>query len=122
MAKKERKLSIFEIVWYAVCGAVALWGLTYIVLGICARYLPDSNPLIGADAAFKKVFKLGFYYWGIIILVIATLAAIIVLLINAKKADRAYEKEQRRAARLASIRNSETPSVIDAEVEPVQAE
>ena len=102
MAKKVRKVSIFEIVWYSITGLLGLWGLTFITLGVVARNLRSSAPLYKADASVSAASKLGFFSWGVIILVSAALLALIVLLVNAKKADREVEKEQRRAARLAA--------------------
>jgi TM2 domain-containing membrane protein YozV len=119
MAKKQKKLSIFEIVWYSLTGLVGLWGLTYIVLGLVAGGLRITSALRQADAELASLFKYGFLIWGIIILAIAVFAAIIVLLICAAKADRVYEKEQKRAARLANITaavsEEKAPEVIDAE-------
>ena len=102
MAKAKLKLSIFEIVWYSLTGGLALWGLTFIVLGVIARNLSSSEALAKANEAYAKVMGLGYFEWGTIILSIAVVAAVIVLLINAKSADREVEKQQRRAARLAS--------------------
>lgn len=102
MANKVRKVSIFEIVWYSITGALGLWGLTFITLGVIARNLRSSAGLFKADAAWNKATNLGFFGWGVIIFVSAVLLAVIVLLVNAKKADREVEKEQRRAARLAA--------------------
>lgn len=98
---KNLKLSVFEIVWYSVCGAIALWGLTFIVLGLLAKYLPlrpSDNPLLLASNAYAKVFGLGFFGWGIINLIVAAVLVVIVLLISSKKVDRDVEKAQRRAA------------------------
>jgi hypothetical protein len=102
MAKKLDSKKVFEIVWYSLCGAVALWGLTYIVLGLVAGELmihSSKNVLLQASNAIKEVFGLGFFYWGLIILTVATVAAVIVLLVFAKRVDRDFEKTQRRAAR-----------------------
>ena len=102
MAKKERKVSIFEIIWYSVSGAIALWGLTFITLGVIVRNLKSTSDLAKADAAFKAAMKLNYFTWGIVTLVVGLVLALIVLLITAKKADREVEKQQRRAARLAT--------------------
>lgn len=96
--KKTNKTKIFEIIWYSLCGAVALWGLTYTTLGVITRFT-SVEALIEADEVITNVFKLGFFGWGLIILSIAAVAIIIVLLINAKKVDREYEKTIRRQAR-----------------------
>ena len=103
MSKKNKKLSVFEIVWYSICGAIGVWGLTYTVLGLIAENIslnPANNPLLIASKSIENAFGLGFFGWGLILVSIATVAAVIVLLSNAKVADREYEKAQRRAARL----------------------
>lgn len=122
MAKKNKVLSLFEIVWYSVCGAFALWALTYIIIGTVVNYVSINSPFAVADRTIKKTFGLGFLYWGFIMLSVVTIAVIVVLLSNAKKADRTYEKEQRRAARLASIHADETPNAIDVEVKAIKVE
>ena len=102
MKKTNRKISIFEIVWYSVMAALAIWGLTFIVLGVMCRYLPDNDGLIAANDAYASKMHGGFLKYGMIILPVAALLAVLVLLINAKTADREVEKQQRRAARLAA--------------------
>ena len=102
MAKAQRKVSIFEIIWYSLTGGLGLWGLTFIILGVVARNLGENAGLSKANAKYASVMKLGFFEWGLILLVIGVVLATIVLLVNAKKADREVEKQQRRAARLAA--------------------
>ncbi len=113
--KKSNKISIFEIIWYSLCGGIGLWGLTFIVLGVIARNLKSDADLVLGDAAYKAAMKLGFFNSGLILLVAATLAAVIVLLITAKKADREVEKQQRRAARLAAANAAEEAADIPVE-------
>jgi len=101
--KKKLELTKFEIVWYIICATFGLWGLVYTILGLLANNLPipsDKNALLNASKALASVFGLGFFGWGLIILGISAVAAVIVLLAVSKKADREYEKAQRRAARL----------------------
>lgn len=102
MAKKTRKISIFEIVWYSLTGGLGLWGLTYITLGVIARNLRSDADLVKADTAYAETMKLGFLSSGLILISAAAVLAIVVLLINAKTADREVEKQQRRAARIAA--------------------
>ena len=109
MAKKERKLSIFEIVWYSLTGGIGLWGLVFIILGVVARNLKSDMDLVKADKAYESAMKLGFLHSGMILLSTGVVLAIVVLLITAKKADREVEKQQRRAARLAAANTVETP-------------
>ena len=124
MSKKKLPISVFEIVWYSLTGAVGVWGLTYVVLGLVAQFYPgtnSNNPLKKASDVIAENFGLGFLYWGLIILGIAVVAAVAVLCINAKTADREVEKATRRAARLAQV-ETPAPEVIDAEVEAPKAE
>lgn len=98
---KKLKLSIFEIVWYSLCLLILLWGLTYIVLGLVAKYAPipnADNAVKQASDAYAKTFKLGFFEYGLIHTGVAAVLAIIVLLVYSRGYDREYEKEQRRAA------------------------
>lgn len=104
--KATKKIGTFELVWYIICGAVALWGLTYIVLGSIANLadLPQhDNKLLLASDKLAKTFGLGFLGWGVIIFAIGMVLAIIVMLVIASKVDRTSEKAARRAARLAKI-------------------
>ena len=119
---------IFEIIWYTLCGGVALWGLTYIVLGIVVDYLPitvEDSGLVKANAEFAETFKLDYFGWGLIILAIGAVAAVIVLIIFSSKVDRDYEKNVRRAQRMAQLdaemdAEMEELGVVDAEVTPVE--
>lgn len=121
--KKKLPLTKFEIVWYSICAAFALWGLTYTILGLLAKNLPiptDKNYLAQASNAIASVFGLGFFGWGLIILGASALAATIALLANAKKTDRDFEKAQRRAARLNRTTFGDQPEVVDANSEPIK--
>lgn len=106
MANKKNDLRVFEVVWYSICAAVALWGLVYIVLGLVANYanVPHhDNYLLEASNVIKRNFGLGFFGWGLIIFAIGVVAAIFVMLIYAAKVDKTSEKAARRAARLAKL-------------------
>ena len=105
MAKKlsGKALKIFETVVYSISGAVALWGLTYIVLGLIATYGPLDNEIEKFNTSFAKTFKLGLFDWGLIIFLIGMAVGIIVLLVIATTVDKTNEKAARRAARLAKI-------------------
>lgn len=115
MAKNKK--SVFEIVWYSLTGAVGLWGLTFIVLGIVCSFIPLHSALAEANVEHANTFGLGFLYWGLIILAIASVAAIIVLLAYAKKVDRDFEKTQRRTARRMGVTETEPTAddIIDAQ-------
>ena len=130
--KKNRKrfpLHPFEFVWYILTGLVGAWGLTYIVLGLIAENLPvkkEDEGLVKVNGEFAKTFKLDFFGWGLIILAIAAVAAVIVLLLFSNKVDRDYEKNVRRAQRMAQMEAEEAKleqqdeEVVDAEIEPVK--
>lgn len=130
--KNTKKLPLhpFELVWYCLTGLVGLWGLTYIVLGLVAENLPiqsEDEGLVLANSQFAKIFKLGFFSWGLIILAIAAVAAVVVLLLFSNKVDRDYEKKVRRAQRMAQLEAEELKAeqeaeIIEAEVEPVKSE
>ena len=107
---EKPKVSIAEIIWYSICLGMALWGLTFIVLGLIGHYaeLPtDDNGLLKASNSWKDTFKLTFLQWGLISLGIGVVGALPVLLITSRKVDREYEKAQRRAALRASARKME---------------
>lgn len=128
--KKNLKVSIFEIVWYSLCGAVALWGLVYIILGLIGdniNIISSDNDLKQFSNTIQKYFGLPALYWGMIIFAIGMIAIIVVLIIYSKKSERNYEKQQRRAAIRASAQaslnetaNEEEPEVID--VTPINEE
>ena len=130
-AHKKLPLHPFELVWYILVGLVGIWGLTYIVLGLVASYLPiktEDPRLVEANKKILELFKLDFLGWGLIILAIAAVAAVVVLLLFSNKVDRDYEKNVRRAQRLAQLEAEEAKEdsieeqkiVVDAEVEPVE--
>ena len=122
-AKKKKNYSksqIFEMVWYPLCGAVALWGIVYLILGIIAKALPgEDKDLQLADKAIEKAFGLGFMWWGLILIVIGTVLAVISLCANGKGSDREQERNARRQARLNANREQEE-AVVEAKVEPIE--
>ena len=105
-SKKKLPVSIVELVWYPLCALVILWGLTYVVIGLVTKY-NDINALTTFDANFKKTFGLNLYFWGLIIIAIAVVAAVVVMLFYAKRYDKASEREQRRSARLNALKKEE---------------
>lgn len=128
---KKFPLHPFELVWYILVGLVGIWGLTYIVLGTIASYLPiqsEDQALVKANNKILELFKLNMLGWGLIILGIASVAAVVVLILFSNKVDRDYEKNVRRAQRLAQLEAEEAKEesieeqkiVVDAEVQPVE--
>lgn len=119
--KKNKKpaIIIYEIVMYSIVGAVALWGLVYIILGLIAKYLPvisSSNPLTTFNDTIKRLFGLSPLWWGIIIFVIAALYIAISLILVNRKVEKDEEKKARREARLAHLKE------IDEEEEAIPVE
>ena len=120
--KKKLPVSIFELVWYPICALVILWGLTYVVLGLVTKY-NDIRSLDEFEEGFTKLFGLGVYFWGLIIIAIGVVAGVAVMLIFAKTFDHASEKEQRRNARLNALKKEEKvvaeqqPAVVEAKAE-----
>ena len=120
--KKKLPVSIFELVWYPICALVILWGLTYVVLGLVIKY-NDIRSLDEFEEGFTKLFGLGVYFWGLIIIAIGVVAGVAVMLIFAKTFDHASEKEQRRNARLNALKKEEKvvaeqqPEVVEAKAE-----
>ena len=99
---KKRKVSIFEIIWYTLCGLSAATGLVFVILGLVGDFG-------GKNLASLRSFSTPGYYC----LICGAIAASIVLIICAKGNDRASEAAARRAARLAKA---------EAPAEPAKAE
>lgn len=113
--KKKLPLTIFEIIAYTILLLLGLWALTYIALGISCQFIRYDTVIAKANAKLN----LGFLWEGLIILGVTVVAVVAVLLIFAKRADRDFEKAQRRAARLKKAPTAST-EVVEAEVAPVE--
>lgn len=109
-AKKKLKVTPFELVMYILGALFVLWALTYIVLGLlCVTHTVSYDSGLMAANNSLKANGLGFLGQGLIILAVTVVVETIVLLVNAKQADREFEKEQRRAA-LRGVRKENTPN------------
>ena len=117
MKKKLKQLSIFEKIAYCLLLLLGLWGLIYTLLGFVCEFLSVNSGLRYANNYIKNVFGTGFLTCGLIVLGVSVVAAVIVLLINAKKSDRDFEKAQRRAARLKKKPESEVVDVTSSPAE-----
>ena len=106
MAKKKLPVSLFELIWYPICIAVILWGITYVILGLVNQF-NDFSSLNSFANDFKGNFKLDLYFWGLIIIAIGVVAAVVVMLFFAKTYDRVADREQRRSARLNALKKEE---------------
>lgn len=116
--KKKSKVAIFELASYIVSAVLGLWGVAEMVMGAVALSLPLNNQFRAANDTFKSLFGLDMLYWGIILLVIGATIAVLTLIFYARTSDRDFEKNQRRAARLAKDNVKET--TVDAVVEEVK--
>ena len=119
MAKKKLPLSLFEIVWYAICVLVMIWGLVYVILALIdgANDLTSLHKFMGK---FQKTFGLSMYFWGLIIFGIGVVAGVTVMIIYAKTFDKAADREQRRSARLSAINKKEDKVVDEQQPEVVE--
>ena len=117
--KKVKGSLIAEIIIYSVFGLTALWGLTYIVLGVLcdANVVAYNSDLAKANAGFVNTGAIGFLPQGLIILSASILVIVVTLLIAAKSSDREFEKEQRRILARQNRRKGVTEEVVEAEVE-----
>lgn len=125
MAKKfNLPISIFELVVYSLGGLLGIWGLVYISLGLAVNFLRYDNQLVTTNAALVAGTNgMGFLQQGILILFCAVLVLVVFLLGYAKKADRQYEKEQRRAAARTNRRFGKEEAVeeiVEVESTPVE--
>ena len=117
----KKKNKILEYIIYGTFGALAVWGLVYIVLGLLASNLPmpdASNPLKSADTVIKAKFGLGFLGWGLILFGVFGASTALALIYFAKDVDKDYEKKQRREARLKrNVEVAPKEEIVDAKVE-----
>lgn len=128
--KKERKhkrvLSGAEIFWIVFEGLFGAAGLTMIVLGFVADYLPviySDNALLQAQQKVMQATNglLTFRWIGFILILAGTLIAVISLHFFAKKRDISDEREARRQQRMKIISDSVSePEVVDAASKPVE--
>ncbi len=126
--KSKRKLTKGEIAWIVIEGLFGLAGITFIVLGFVADYLPllySENVLLQSQQALMKgTGGLLTYRWlGFLLLAVGVVITLITLNFFAKKSDLSEEREARRQQRLKIIAESaavESPEVVDAESKPVE--
>lgn len=97
-----KKVSVKEFIWYAACGVVVAFGLICMIFGIVGYHMAGQTNFI-VEFEAKLPFELR--YWGIIFMAVGVLVALVVLLVNAKKADREFDKKIRREQRIAAQSN-----------------
>ena len=96
-----KKVTTKEFIWYLACGLIIFLGLICVVFGIIGYHMSSAS---GANfiETFETKIKFELRYLGLILIAGGVVLSVVVLLFNAKKADREVEKQQRRAARLAT--------------------
>ncbi len=121
MAKKNRKVSNWEIFWIVVSGILAVGGLFLLVLGLVGSFIPvlnSENWILSSQSALQAATGLSYIWLGAIILVVDSILACIYLNYFAKRSDLDSERALRRAQRLKVIADSEKVSetpVVEAE-------
>jgi hypothetical protein len=125
MPTKKTFLPRKELVWYAIAATLATLGLVFLVFGIIGSHLPvkaSDNWVKNSENAWLVPWsKMGYRWWGLIILGVGLAIGIIALCFFARSGDRDSERAQRRAQRLALEDEEEEVVEVEAE-EKVEAE
>ncbi|HOC81208.1 MAG TPA: hypothetical protein PKK21_04990 [Bacilli bacterium] len=124
----KAKVTTKEFTWYVIAGILVFIGIALIVFDIIGdniRVSANDNWILTAQNAVIEWSKINFDWraWGIIFFLSGSLVAIITLSVFAKGADRLVEKEQRRQARLAAIKENGTSedNIIEVEANEVES-
>lgn len=119
MPTKKTFLPRKELVWYAIAVTLATLGLVFLVFGIIGSHLPvkaSDNWVKNSENAWLVPWsKMGYRWWGLIILGVGLAIGIIALCVFARSGDRDSERAQRRAQRLAL--EDEEEEVVEVEAE-----
>ncbi len=117
-----------EFAWYVVSGILVFIGVVLIIFDIIGdniRVSAADNWILTAQNAVIEWSKINMDWraWGIIFFLAGALVADITLSVFAKGADRIVEKEQRRQARLAAIKENggSEDNVIEVEAKEVES-
>ena len=117
-----------EFAWYVVSGILVFIGVDLIIFDIIGdniRVSAADNWILTAQNAVIEWSKINMDWraWGIIFFLAGALVAVITLSVFAKGADRIVEKEQRRQARLAAIKENggSEDNVIEVEAKEVES-
>lgn len=125
MPTKKTFLPRKELVWYAIAATLATLGLVFLVFGIIGSHLPvkaSDNWVKNSENTWLVPWsKMGYRWWGLIILGVGLAIGIIALCVFARSGDRDSERAQRRAQRLALEDEEEEVVEVEAE-EKVEAE
>ena len=110
----KKKIQGKELAWYIIAGIIALIGLAFVVFGIIGSHFPgkasDNWVVISENAWLKNWSKIGYRYWGIILLGIGAIIAAIALNVFARVGDRDEERALRRRQRLGEQETIEVES------------
>ncbi|MCF0112400.1 MAG: hypothetical protein HUJ60_00275 [Bacilli bacterium] len=121
--KKTQKLPKKELAWYVFSCILVFVGLVFIVFGIIGSHLPvlDSENwvTISENAWLVNWSKMGYRWWGLILLGAGALIGVIALTLFARSGDRDSERALRRAQRLA-VEGEDEPKVTEVEATDVQ--
>jgi len=117
-----------EFAWYVVSGILVFIGVVLIIFDIIGdniRVSVADNWILTAQNAVIEWSKINMDWraCGIIFFLAGALVAVITLSVFAKGADRIVEKEQRRQARLAAIKENggSEDNVIEVEAKEVES-
>ena len=100
-AKEKVRLSVKEIVWLVISLVIVAGGLTLIILNFIAEGINNAgidnkfNPLYQANIAMINATKMGWLYWGLIILGVGVVVLLIVLNYFASVADKTGDRQRR---------------------------
>ncbi len=120
--KKRRAIYRNEIIWYAILGALWLFGLILAILGVCAYNVGriSNNPLYGAEKAWASFFGmaegsiLDFRIVGSIVMIVSMLLFFVIIYLYSSKANEEMASERRRQERLRILMESPLPDKSDA--------
>jgi len=125
---KRGPLSGKELAWYIVAGIFATAGLTFLVFGIVGSHFPgkasDNWVIISENAWLTNWSKMGYRWWGLILIGVGTLIGCIALTVFAKVSDRDQERVIRRQQRLVLEQQvtEKTAEAIEVKAEDKKAE
>ena len=99
MPTKKTFLPRKELVWYAIAATLATLGLVFLVFGIIGSHLPvkaSDNWVKNSENTWLVPWsKMGYRWWGLIILGVGLAIGIIALCVFARSGDRDSERAER---------------------------
>jgi hypothetical protein len=110
--EQPKKIAGKELACYIVAGSFTLVGLVFYIFGLIGKFYnglaSDNWVAISEQAWLTNWSKMGWKWWGLILIGIGVLIAIISLSAWAKVADRDEERNLRRQQRLVLEQNATT--------------